>query len=82
MWGGVYEIDDPVVLDEIKAVKAMGGNMIVATGGVSMEITQVWSENLNLWQKNNKIIGSKFLALVTDVQLFYIVLDSSKTYRK
>lgn len=35
MWGGTYDINDPIVLNEIKAVQQMGGQMIIATGGVT-----------------------------------------------
>lgn len=34
MWGGVMDVNDPAVLNPIKAVQQMGGQMIVATGGV------------------------------------------------
>ncbi|ODM94045.1 putative bifunctional chitinase/lysozyme [Orchesella cincta] len=33
MWGGTFEIDDETILNPIKEVKAMGGEMIIATGG-------------------------------------------------
>jgi hypothetical protein len=32
-WGAQFDIDDPAVLTEIKAVQAQGGKMILATGG-------------------------------------------------
>jgi len=31
-WGAEFEIDDPIILDPIKAVQAKGGQMIIATG--------------------------------------------------
>ncbi|CAL8143223.1 unnamed protein product [Orchesella dallaii] len=33
VWGGQYDINDTTILDPIKAVQQMGGEMIIATGG-------------------------------------------------
>lgn len=33
MWGAQYDINDTAILDPIKAVQQMGGEMIIATGG-------------------------------------------------
>jgi len=32
-WGGKYELDDPIVIDQIKEIQRQGGDLIVATGG-------------------------------------------------
>lgn len=34
-WGAEFDIDDPVVMNPIRAVQAMGGEMIVATGNLN-----------------------------------------------
>ncbi|MGH3762882.1 chitinase [Actinophytocola sp.] len=34
-WGGTIPLDDPRILDDIRALRAMGGEVIVATGGAA-----------------------------------------------
>ncbi len=32
MWGAEFQIDDPIIMEPIKAVQGLGGKMIIATG--------------------------------------------------
>jgi len=49
MWGAEFQIDDPQILDPIKAVQKMGGQMIIATGGaLGPYLEHLVSTNSNL----------------------------------
>ncbi len=44
-WGGKYAIDDPEILEPLNAIKALGGELIVATGKKTQDCKRICQEN-------------------------------------